>query len=61
MIVRSYFNIIQSVCTNPTHVDARGVKDKISWLGTQTTLIYDDTPKPAIQRNWNYGISSKNG
>ena len=50
-----------SVCSNPTHIDARTVREKISWFGSQSTLIYDDTPKPATNRNWNYGISRKNG
>ena len=50
-----------SVCSRPTHVDARTVNDKFSWLGTDAVLIYDTTPKPAAERNWAYGISRNFG
>ena len=49
------------VCSNPTHIEARNVSDKISSLGTQTILIYDTTPKPAAKRTWAYGISPNSG
>ena len=49
------------VCSDPTHIEARNVSDKISWFGTQTVLIYDTTPKPAPERNWAYGISRNSG
>ena len=50
-----------SVCSQPTHIEARSKTDKSSWLGTQTTLIFDNTPKPEPNRNWSYGISRNFG
>ena len=49
------------VCPSPSHIEARTVNDKISWLGTDAVLIYDTTPKPAAERNWAYGISREFG
>ena len=39
------------MCSRPTHIDARTVNDQFSCLGTDATLIYDTTPKPAAERN----------
>ena len=55
------YNIIYSVCSQPTHIEARSKVDRFSWLGTQTTLLFDDTPKPEPNRNWSYGISRNFG
>ena len=59
-----YFWVFQStksskyrVCSSPSHIEARTVNEKLSWLGTDAVLIYDTTPKPAVERNWAYGIS----
>ena len=49
------------MCSRPTHIDARTVDEKLSWLGTDAVLIYDTTPKPAAERNWAYGISRNFG
>ena len=61
LVVQSTENFELSVCSRPTHIDARTVNDKFSWLGTDATLIYDTTPKPAAERNWAYGISRSFG
>ena len=61
LIVKSTEIFKLSVCSRPTHIDARTVNDQFSWLGTDATLIYDTTPKPAAERNWAYGISRSFG
>ena len=54
--------IFHRVCVEPTHIQARTKVDKLSWLGTQVTLVFDETPKPEPKpRNWFYGVSRKFG
>ena len=54
-----------SVCSNPTHVDAREKLSKYSWTGSKAHLIFDNTPKfgdtPNETRSWSWGISRKFG
>ena len=49
------------VCVEPTHIQARTKVDKLSWLGTQVALVFDETPKPEPKRSWFYGVSRKFG
>ena len=57
LVVRPIENWKYRVCSSPSHIEARTVIEKLSWLGTDAALIYDTTPKPAAERNWAYGIS----
>ena len=50
------------VCSYPTHIDARRVKDKVSWYGIQQTFVYDTNPKSnSTIRSLAYGISKDSG
>ena len=56
---------IFSVCSHPTHVDAREKVTNYTWTGTDALLIFDDSPKfgesPSETRSWSWGISPKFG
>ena len=57
--------LIFSVCSKPTHVDARDKLTNYTWTGTDALLIFDDTPKfgdnASETRSWSWGISPKFG
>ena len=54
-----------SVCSKPTHVDAREKLSKYTWTASNASLIFDNTPKfgdpPNESRSWSWGISRKFG
>ena len=56
-----FFKLIDSVCQNPTHMDAREVRTKISWIGSDSLLVYAHDHSVKSNSKWSYGLSKSFG
>ena len=52
---------LKRVCDNPTHMDAREVSTKISWVGSDSLLVYAHSDSIESNPTWSHGLSKSFG